>query len=391
MILIIMKIRTKKLSLIIVSTILITSLSFGIIKLILNYKNSKQHATDLQSQFTTVSQQFLKLQQEDQYLINQTQEATISAIQKTLTQTISTYQDLLDLKLSTKTTSDLDKLYTQILSYLSETNYASASAKLSDLKSQIEIAQAAVTAQSIPNLPPAIQSNTPPGSGFSRQTVSADIGSYTVSLVAADMNSTRVIVDTAADSTCTNNCPVLPLSDYVARNNAFAGINGSYFCPASYPSCVGKTNSFDTLLMNKNKVYFNSDNNVYSTVPAVIFLNGSMRFVSQSLEWGRDTGVDGVLANHPILISGGQVVFGGNNDPKQGSKGNRSFVANKGSTAYIGVVHNVTVAESARVLSALGIDNALNLDSGGSTALWSGGYKVGPGRNLANVILFVSK
>lgn len=31
------------------------------------------------------------------------------------------------------------------------------------------------------------------------------------------------------------------------------------------------------------------------------------------------------------------------------------------------------------------------LDNGGSTALWSGGYKVGPGRNLPNVILFVSK
>ncbi|MFH0942653.1 MAG: phosphodiester glycosidase family protein [Candidatus Beckwithbacteria bacterium] len=350
-----------------------------------------QNVKNLTNQLAGVSQELNQLKFADQYLINQAQEATISAIQKTFTQTIAAYEALLNLKLTAKTAADLDKLFTQILTYLSETNYASASASLSQFNDQLQAAQTAAALQSVSIQPPAVQSNTPPGSGFSRQSVSADIGTYTVSLVAADLNSTRVIVDTASDSTCTNACPVLPLADYVARNNAFAGINGSYFCPESYPSCAGKTNAFDTLLMNKNKVYFNSDNNVYSTVPAVLFSGSSPRFVSQSLELGRDTSPDSVIANYPLLLKDGQVVFGGNDDPKQGSKGNRSFVANKGSTVYIGVVHNVTVAESARVLSALGLDNALNLDSGGSTALWSSGYKVGPGRNLPNVILFVSR
>jgi len=180
-------------------------------------------------------------------------------------------------------------------------------------------------------------------------------------------------------------------ADYVSRSGAYAGVNGSYFCPASYPSCAGKTNSFDTLLMNKNKVYFNSDNNVYSTVPAVIFLGGSVRFVGQSLEWGRDTGPDGVIANQPLLVSGGTVVFGGDDDPKKGSRGGRSFVANRGSVVFIGVVHNATVAQAALVMKALGMDNALNLDDGGSTALWHGGYKAGPGRNIPNAILFIRK
>jgi hypothetical protein len=242
-----------------------------------------------------------------------------------------------------------------------------------------------------PSAPPVPASNTPPGSGYSRQSVTSDAGTFTVSLIAADLNSTRVIVDTASDGDCRDNCPVMPLGSYVARNGAFAGVNGSYFCPALYPQCAGKANSFDTLLMNKNKVYFNSDNNVYSTVPAAIFSGGSARFVGRSLEWGRDTGVDAVIANHPLLVSGGQVAFGGNDDPKQGSKGNRSFVANKGSMVYIGVVHSVTVAESARTLAALGMDNALNLDSGGSAALWSGGYRVGPGRDIPNAVLFVGR
>lgn len=209
--------------------------------------------------------------------------------------------------------------------------------------------------------------------------------------MSADLNSTRVIVNTASDSDCRDNCPVLPLGTYVARNGAFAGINGSYFCPASYPTCAGKTNSYDTLLMNKNKTYFNSDNNVYSNVPVAVFGSGFARFIGASSGWGRDTSVDAVIANQPLLVSGGNVVFGGDGDPKKGSRGPRSFVGSKGSTVYIGVVSNATVAETAYVLKALGLENALNLDSGGSTALWSGGYKAGPGRDIPNALLFVSK
>jgi hypothetical protein len=206
------------------------------------------------------------------------------------------------------------------------------------------------------------------------------------------MGSTKVVVDTATDGDCKDNCPVLSLSDYVGRNGAYAGINGSYFCPADYPSCAGKSNSFDTLAMNKNKHYINSANNVYSTVPLVVSGNGFLRFVGQSLDWGRDTSVDGVLANQPLLVSGGKSVFGGDGDPKKSGGGTRGFIANKGSMAYIGFVHNASVAEAGSVLAAMGMDNALNLDSGGSVALWaSGGYQVGPGRNIPNAILFVNK
>ena len=240
--------------------------------------------------------------------------------------------------------------------------------------------------------PQTVSSNTPPGSGYSYQSVNVDGVNFNVGIVAADLNSTKVIVDTASDSDCSNNCPVLPLADYASRNGAYAGINGSYFCPAEYPSCAGKTNSFDTLLMNKNKVYFNSGNNVYSTVPAVIFSQGSARFVGQSLEWGRDTGVDAVLANYPLLVAGGNINFTeAPNEPKFGGKASRTFIASKGSMVYIGVVYAATMGDSAKVLKALGMDAALNLDQGGSTALWSGGYKAGPGRSIPNAILFVNR
>ncbi len=234
-------------------------------------------------------------------------------------------------------------------------------------------------------------SNTLPANGYSRQKVSVGSGLFTVSLVAGNLNSTRVIVDTASDSSCRNDCPVLSLKDYVTRSGAYAGVNGSYFCPATYPSCSGKKNSFDTLLMNKKKVYFNSDNNVYSTVPAVIFSGNSARFVGQSLEWGRDTGVDAVIANYPLLVRDGNINFTSASDGKLTGRGNRSFVGSKDNIAYIGVVQKATVAEVAQVLQAMGMKNALNLDSGGSTALWSGGYKFGPGRAIPNAILFTLK
>lgn len=101
--------------------------------------------------------------------------------------------------------------------------------------------------------------NIPPGSGYSYQYVNVEGKSFSVGIVAADLNSTKVIVDTASDSNCSRDCPVLSLGDYVGRNGAYAGINGSYFCPGDYDSCADKKNSFDTLLMNKNKTYFNSD------------------------------------------------------------------------------------------------------------------------------------
>jgi len=101
--------------------------------------------------------------------------------------------------------------------------------------------------------------------------------------------------------------------------------------------------------------------------------------------------VDAVLSNYPLLVSGGNVVYGGGGDAKFSAVGARGFIANKGSTVYIGDVLNATMQDSARVLKALGMDNAMNLDEGGSTALWSGGYKLGPGRSIPNAILFVRK
>lgn len=347
-------------------------------------------AEQIKNKLSLASKELNTLKTEDQYVINQELKERIKNIETTYKKALFSYEKLLDLKTVSKNTATFDALFAESLDLLAQQNYASSDAKLILLTKQIDEEKSKI-ASAFAITPDVRSSNEPPSSGYSKQTVQTDIGNFLVSIISADLNSTRVIVDTASDSDCSNNCPVLPLADYVARNGAFAGVNGSYFCPADYPSCAGKTNSFDTLLMNKNKVYFNSDNNKYSTIPLIYFAGNTAGIRGQSLEWGRDTGIDAVIANQALLLAGGNIVFGGDDDPKKGSKGGRSFVGHKGNTTYIGVVHNATVAEAAHALKALGLENALNLDNGGSTALWYSGYKVGPGRALPNVVLFIRK
>jgi exopolysaccharide biosynthesis protein len=351
-------------------------------------EQTKQTLSTTQQLLVDSEASLAALVNQDQFKRNQALQAEITNIQRVYKLAVDRYEALLTLRLPLPQSQPLEKLLTGALLNLSKRNYTTASAQLAQLDTEITKQQQIVAA--IPANVQAIQAA--PGSGYRRQQVTTDHGTYLVDIIAADLNSTRVQVETASDGDCRDNCPVASLSDYISRSGGFAGVNGPYFCPAEYPSCAGKTNSFDTLMMNKKKTYFNSDNNVYSVVPAVIFSGNGARFVGKSQEWGRDTGVDAVIAAQPMLLSGGDIRFGGSGDPKQGSKGSRAFIGTKDNTVYIGVVRGATVAEVAIVLKAMGLQNALNLDSGGSTALFANGkYIAGPGRNTPFGIVLVRK
>ena len=388
------KLPVKKITVSFLILLFLTAIGCGAYYFISQNQSFSKIIIQSEAEINTLKQKIIELESADQVKINKDLKAELDNLKKLYTESLTLFEKLVDLHDKKADTKEVDKLYANFLSLLSKNQYAEALKLFTEIDTKIADLLAkstAITNQTAKQLESLTVNNTPPGAGYARQKVTTDTGDFIVSIVSADLGSTRVIVDTASDSTCTNDCPVLPLATYVSRSGAFAGVNGSYFCPASYPSCAGKTNSFDLLVMNSKKTYFNSDNNVYSNNPGVVFGNGYVRFLGAVSEWGRDTGIDGMLSNYPLLVRGGNIVFGGDDDPKKGSKGNRSFVATKGSTVYIGVVHSATVAEAARVLAAMGMGDALNLDDGGSTALWSGGYKVGPGRDLPNVILFVKK
>ncbi len=387
----------KLLSLFLIITTIIAAVIAGVFYLA--DQSLRKSSQDLGKNLALIQQELTVLKNQDQVKINLELKLEIDNIHTSYMLAATLFEGINDLKSQGQKTGDLDQLYAETLKYLADRNYASASADLRKLDQQVKDMEGKLAPSTSTNtgsgqaaVPSATQSNNPPGSGYQRQTVQTDRGSFSVDIIAADLNSTKVIVDTASDSDCGNNCPALPLSTYATRSGAWAGINGSFFCPTAYPSCAGKTNSFDTLLMNKNKHYFNSDNNVYSTVPAAIFGPGSARFVGRSLEWGRDTSVDAVIANYPLYIAGGNINFGGNGDPKIDNKGTRSFVASKGKMVYFGIIWGASGADASQVLKTLGMDSALGLDQGGSTALWMGGrYLSGPGRDIPNAVLFVKR
>lgn len=339
-----------------------------------------QKSVSIQQQLDTKIAEFDFYKNTDQVLLNQKLIAEIKSLKTAFAQVVADYELLIDLKGDKKTFSKVDATYALALTQLSAENYASASATLKDLEAEIK-KESAAAAAFIP-----VSAKSPSG-----QTVHTQNGDFTVNLISADLKTTKVIVDTASDHDCTDNCPVMSLASFAQRSGAFAAINGPYFCPASYPACAAKKNSFDTLMMNKSKTYFNSDNNVYSTVPAAIFSTTS-RFVAQSLSWGRDTSVDSVIAGQPLLVFNGTSQFNGDGDPKKSGKGSRAFIGATDSTVYIGIVYNATVADAAQAIAALGIKNAINLDSGGSTALWQNNhYLAGPGRDLPFGILLVKR
>jgi hypothetical protein len=360
-----------------------------------NLKSKTGENLTLAERLASVSGELTDLKNVDQVKLNQKLESENKAINETFKKAASLYEQTLDLKAQNiKYDQKIDQNFILTLKQLSDRNYSSAGGTLAELEKLIQVEQEKlkpkVTAPTAPQA--ATTSNSAPASGYQRQSVKTDRGDFTVDIIAADLNSTKVIIDTASDSSCSNDCPVLPLATYAQRSGAYAGINGGFFCPAEYPSCVGKTNSFDTLLMNKSKTYFNSDNNVYSQVPVAIFSQGSARFLGRSMDWGRDTGVDGVIANYPLYIQGGNILFTDSPDPKINNKGARSFVANRGSTVYIGFIYSASGGEAATVLKTLGMENALGLDQGGSSALWFGGkYLIGPGRSIPNAVLFVNR
>lgn len=353
----------------------------------------------LEQQIVKNNETILSIQAEIERLNNEDLRKTNTEVKKQMADlkisfkaAVEAYEQILYLQdRGSKVSTQLSK-FSSILDFLAKNDLQNALKTTKELVVEIDkekVRLASLAAAPIPaNVPEIAQA---PISGYRRQKVTVDGTSFLVDVVSADLGSTKVIVDTASDGTCANDCPVLPLATYVSRSGAYAGVNGTYFCPETYPSCASKKNSFDVLVMNKNKVYFNSENNVYSTVPVAVFSGSSARFIGQTSGWGRDTSVDSVIANRPLLVLDGNIMFGSGGEEKEASRGNRSFLGATGSTGYIGVVHGATVAESAKVLQAMGIKSAINLDDGGSTALWSGGYKVGPGRNLPNVVLFVKK
>ncbi|MEO8066009.1 MAG: phosphodiester glycosidase family protein [Candidatus Doudnabacteria bacterium] len=231
-------------------------------------------------------------------------------------------------------------------------------------------------------------------SSYSSSIVSSSVGNFTVQAETFDLASgkIRVITDTAADRDCAADCPAAPLDAFLTANGGQAGTNGSYFCPPDYPPCAGKINTFNAKVIDTGiATQINANNNFGEDFPFITFdANGQAKYYNQWIDYKNSGTAAAAGIGYYGLVGGGAVTLNTNllDDKQKTSKGTQGAIGLKGSTLYLVHVLGATVPEEAAVLQSMGLDNALLLDGGGSTAMiYNGVYKAGPGRNLPNAIV----
>lgn len=246
----------------------------------------------------------------------------------------------------------------------------------------------------------------------SQKSVATSRGTYTVDVVTLDtsVSTLKVMTDTAQTVDCKTGCRTIPLKTFVDQRKAVMGMHGTYFCPYDYASCAGQTGSYFYPVYNSfSKVMINQGRMKYTTQPIIaIDTTNRFFFYAPTLQFksladlqakvkidSEAVGGSGVLqaaiSNSPIMVEAGKNVLNTKFlDSKQATvKSYRGFIGWKGRTVTLGIVRGATVTDAAAVATALGLDYALNLDGGGTTAMYQNGYVLGPGRNLPNAILFV--
>jgi len=227
-------------------------------------------------------------------------------------------------------------------------------------------------------------------SGYSYQTVQTERGSFGAHIIKLPLNEVKVKTVSASSGSCSNDCDTKSLADYVKGSGGFAGMNGSYFCPPDYGSCDGKINSFDFALYDSNEgKWEHKDALTWFDTGLMTFNGGNPSFYRKTSDYGGG-GVTAGISNYPSLVKDGDIVVDGDKltSYQKDIKGTRGVIGVGGENLYLAIVNSATVIDAAYVIRSLGAKHALNLDGGGSSAMYiNGKYIVGPGRSLPNAIV----
>jgi len=228
--------------------------------------------------------------------------------------------------------------------------------------------------------------------GGNYMTIDTERGKFGVYLIKVALSEVKVITASANGDDCKDNCPTKSLAEHVKDNGGFAGMNGAYFCPPDYSSCSGKVNSSDyAFYKSSSNKWLNKGALSWGDTGLATFNGSSAKFYKKSSDYGGGSVTAGI-SNYPTLLDGGEVVI--NKDKltsyQKDVRGARGAIGVGDSNLYLAIISNATVVDAAYVMKALGAKDALNLDGGGSSALYlNGSYLVGPGRSLPNAVVLV--
>ncbi len=228
------------------------------------------------------------------------------------------------------------------------------------------------------------------GSGYNYVTVDTEKGKFGVYLIKTSLSSVKVVTAAANGDDCSDNCPTKSLAQHVQDNGGYAGMNSAYFCPPDYASCSGKVNSSDyAFYKSSSGKWLNEDALSWGDTGLATFNGSSAKFYKKSPDYDGD-GVTAGVSNYPSLLKDGNVVVdtGKLTSYQKDVKGLRGAIGVGKSNLYLAIISNATVVDAAYVMKSLGAQDALNLDGGGSSAMYiNGSYVVGPGRSLPNAII----
>ena len=238
-----------------------------------------------------------------------------------------------------------------------------------------------------PPEPAAVYSPT----GYSRLDVPTGAGTFSTYLIKERLASVRVRTVTANSTDCFSACPAKSLAQYATENGAYAAIHGSYFCPPDYAPCASQVNTYDYAVYNSNLGTWINPRHLTNPVNALMTFNGTTPAAYRRVFSYARGPVTAGISNFPLVLQNGVPLdVSADIDANQAKRGTRGAIAVDATYVYLAIIASATVPEIAQVMRALGARDAMNLDGGGSVAMWIGGqYVVGPGRQLPNAILLL--
>lgn len=213
----------------------------------------------------------------------------------------------------------------------------------------------------------------------------------------------RFVMDTATSNNCLtpNKCPLLPFQKYVSKRKAIGGLNGTYFNHTVYGYAI--YNYFSRKVVNSDRAVLEAGpmvgidtlNNLfyYPHTRAAVY-GGSVKekIESDSKTIGGSGKIQAVIVSPIALVEKGKIAKYGANGIDLNSKLTRTGIGWDKKYFYTFVVYRASIADIASVGVHLGLDYAMGLDGGGSTALYANGkYLIGPGRSIPNAFLVLKK
>jgi exopolysaccharide biosynthesis protein len=236
-------------------------------------------------------------------------------------------------------------------------------------------------------------------SNYQIKRVTTTAGVFRTDIITIDLTDPdlQIITDTANDNNCNGPCPARELIDYVGDHNGFAAINATYFETGAarrnyyfFPVYNSRLNR----LINENQLKW------WTTGPMMVFdENNKFYYFADSRDFGSveqfelkyGVKIQAALGNKPRLIENYfNLLIDWELDNQQTTgKYLRAAIGYKDDKIYLVVVSQATVPDLALVMQELGVEYALNLDGGYSTALYyNDEYMVGPGRSIPNALIF---